>query len=474
MKKLSDFFTVENDVFINDIVIDSRLVKKNDMFVCVKGINSDRHDFIPVAIANGASCIVGSKDIKCSVPYIKVDDPDAILVDLCKKNYDFDDTLKIIGVTGTDGKTTTTTCVQTLIGSDLCGYIGTNGISCKKFSDTSNNSTPDPTILYKSFKRFKDAGCKYVVMEASSEGLYRKRLDGLDFIVGAYTNVTWEHINVHKTFENYLNTKVSLVDKCKECFIVNLDEENHEKFMKPGKKILSYGTKEICDLYIKNYHVEDRYTNVTFIYDKKEYTFISPLLGKFNVYNLACSMLICLSLGFSMEDLIKNVLDIDVSGRMEVIDMGQPFKVLVDYAHTPNAIEAVLEFVHTLNVDKSIVVVGSAGERDIKKRPVMGSTVIKNASYAIFTSDDPRSEDPYVIASQMAANIKDKSKYEIETDRSLAIKKAIDMAGDNDIVLALGKGNEKCQKLATGPIYYNDIEECKKWLKERIERDNLK
>ena len=145
MKKLSDFFEVENDVFVNDIVIDSRLVKKNDMFVCVKGINSDRHDFIPVAIENGASCIVGSKDIKCSVPYIKVDNPDAILVDLCKKNYDFDDSLKIIGVTGTDGKTTTTTCVQTLIGSDLCGYIGTNGISCKKFSDTSNNSTPDPT-----------------------------------------------------------------------------------------------------------------------------------------------------------------------------------------------------------------------------------------------------------------------------------------------------------------------------------------
>ena len=200
MKKLSDFFEVENDVFVNDIVIDSRLVKKNDMFVCVKGINSDRHDFIPVAIENGASCIVGSKDIKCSVPYIKVDNPDAILVDLCKKNYDFDDSLKIIGVTGTDGKTTTTTCVQTLIGSDLCGYIGTNGISCKKFSDTSNNSTPDPTILYKSFKRFKDAGCKYVVMEASSEGLYRNRLDGLDFIVGAYTNVTWEHINVHKRY----------------------------------------------------------------------------------------------------------------------------------------------------------------------------------------------------------------------------------------------------------------------------------
>ena len=472
MKKLSDFFETDKDVFVNDIKINSQEVSKNDMFVCVKGVKADRHDYILDAIKNGASCIVGSKDITCSVPYIKVDNPDDILVSLCKKNYDFDDSLKIIGVTGTDGKTTTTTCIQTLIGKDLCGYIGTNGISCKSFSISSNNSTPDPTILYKYFKKFKDAGCKYVVMEASSEGFFRGRLKDLEFTIGAYTNVTWEHINVHKTFENYLDTKVNLVRQTKDKFIINYDEVNHEKFCLKDKTILSYGTDKNCTLYIKNYHVLDRYTNVTFVYDKKEYTFISPLLGKFNVYNLACSMLVCLSLGLSMEQLIERCMDIDVSGRMEIIDLGQPFKVLVDYAHTPNAIDAVLEFVHTLNIDKSIVVVGSAGERDVKKRPIMGDEVIKNASYAIFTADDPRSEDPYVIATQMASNIKDKSKYEIETDRSLAIKKAINMAGENDIVLALGKGNEKCQKLASGPIYYSDIEECKKWIKERMQKDN--
>ena len=215
----------------------------------------------------------------------------------------------------------------------------------------------------------------------------------------------------------------------------------------------------------------DKYTNITFVYKKEEYTFLSPLLGKFNVYNLACSMLVCLSLGFNMHTLIDRVLNIDVSGRMEVIDLGQPFKVIVDYAHTPNAIQAVLEFVKNLNVKRIIVVEGSAGERDVQKRPVMGKTVLQNADYAIFTSDDPRSEDPYVIASQMASDIKDKNSYEIITDRSEAMKKAIFMAEKDDIVLALGKGNETCQKLAHGTVHYSDIEEARKWIQERLKEN---
>lgn len=471
MKKLSDFFETDYDVFVKDIKINSKDVEKGDMFVCVKGVKADRHDFIPEAISNGASCIVGSRDIECSIPYIKVDNPDAILVDLCKKNYDFDGSLKIIGVTGTDGKTTTTTSIQYLIGSDKCGYIGTNGVSCQKFQKPCSNSTPDPTVLYKYFQEFKKAGCEYVVMEASSEGFFRGRLEGLEFIIGAYTNVTWEHINVHKTFANYLDTKVNLARQSKNIFIINADDPNHEKFSLKDKTILSYGTKPECTLYIKNYHVTDKYTNITFVYKKEEYTFLSPLLGKFNVYNLACSMLVCLSLGFNMHTLIDHVLNIDVSGRMEVIDLGQPFKVIVDYAHTPNAIQAVLEFVKNLNVKRIIVVVGSAGERDVQKRPVMGKTVLQNADYAIFTSDDPRSEDPYVIASQMASDIKDKNSYEIITDRSEAMKKAIFMAEKDDIVLALGKGNETCQKLAHGTVHYSDIEEARKWIQERLKEN---
>lgn len=469
MKKLCEMFKTNDDVLVKDIKINSKEVTPGDMFVCIKGVNTDRHEFIDEAIENGASCIVGERDITCSVPYIKVENTNKILTKLCKDFYDFDSLgLKIIGVTGTDGKTTTSTSIQYLIGSDKCGYIGTNGCSCKAFSIDTSNSTPDPTFLYKYFKKFKDEGCEYVVMEASSEGFFRGRLEELEFLAGAYTNVTWEHINVHGTFDNYVNSKVQLARQTKGNFIVNLDDEFHTKFIDANKNYLTYGENPNSDLYIKKYTINPKYTRVTFIYKGLEYKFTSPLLGKFNVYNLACAFLVCLSLGFDIHGLIENTLNIDVSGRLEMIDMGQDFKVMVDYAHTPNAIKAILEFVRVLDLNRAIVVIGSAGERDFKKRPVMGKTVLEQADYAIFTSDDPRSEDPYEIASQMASEIEDKTKYEIIVDRSLAVKKAIEIASRDDIVLILGKGNETKQKTKEGAISYNDTEEAKKWLKERL------
>ena len=472
MKKLNELFEIASDVLVKDIKINSKEVQKGDMFVCIKGVHADRHDFIEEAIKNGASCVVGEKDIECSVPYIKVLNTNYILPELCRKFYDFDNLkLKIIGVTGTDGKTTTATSIQYLIGSDRCGYIGTNGCSCQKFTKDSPNSTPDPTVLYKFFKEFAEAGCEYVVMEASSEGFFRGRLAGLDFQAAGYTNITWEHVNIHGSFENYVDCKVQLARQTTGKFIVNLDDKFHSEFMEEALNCLSYGEDPKSDLYIKNYTVTSKYTEVTFIYQKKEYSFISPLLGKFNVYNLACAFLICLSLGFDMETLIERAINIDVSGRLEMIDMGQNFKVMVDYAHTPNGIKSLLDFVRVLEVNRAIVVIGSAGERDYKKRPIMGKTVLENADYAIFTYEDPRSEDPYEIIKQMVSQIKDDSKYEIVIDRSLAIKKAIDIAKENDIVLVLGKGNETYEKLKDEVIYFNDIEETKKWLLERVNKE---
>ena len=172
-----------------------------------------------------------------------------------------------------------------------------------------------------------------------------------------------------------------------------------------------------------------------------------------------------------METLIENCINIDVSGRLEMINLGQKYKVMVDYAHTPNGIKSILDFVRVLDVNRAIVVIGSAGERDYKKRPIMGKTVIDNADYAIFTYEDPRSEDPNDIIKQMVLEIEDKSKYEIVIDRSLAIKRAIDIADDNDIVLILGKGNETYEKLKDKTIYFNDIEEAKKWINERKHKE---
>ena len=474
MKKLNELLKTEYDVNVTGIKINSKEVEKGDLFVCIKGVKTDRHDFIDEAIKNGASCIIGEKDIECSIPYVKVKNTNYILPDLCRKFYDFDRlNLKIIGVTGTDGKTTTATSIQYLIGRDKCGYIGTNGVSCLKWTKDSPNSTPDPTLLYKYFREFYDAGCEYVVMEASSEGFLRGRLDDLYFTAGGYTNITWEHINVHGSFENYVKCKLRLASQTTGKFIINQEDEFHDRFKEKSLNSLSYGEDPKCDLYIKNYTITPKYTNVVFVYQNEEYNFISPLLGKFNVYNLACAMLICLSLGFDMETLIENAMNIDVSGRLEMINIGQKFKVMVDYAHTPNGIKSILEFVRVLEVNRAIVVIGSAGERDYKKRPIMGKTVIENADYAIFTYEDPRSEDPRDIIKEMVSEIEDESKYEIVIDRSKAIKRAIDIASENDIVLILGKGNETYEKLKDKTIYFNDIEEAKKSIQERLNREVL-
>ena len=472
MKKINELIKTDLDVNIKGIKINSKEVEPGDLFVCIKGVKVDRHEFIGEAIKNGASCIIGERDIKCDIPYIQVKNTNYILPELCRKFYDFDRlNLKIIGITGTDGKTTTSTSIQYLIGLDKCGYIGTNGVRCSKFQKDCPNSTPDPTLLYKYFKEFYDAGCEYVVMEASSEGFLRGRLDDLYFAAGGYTNITWEHINVHGSFENYVKCKLKLASQTTGKFIVNLNDEFASKFKEKSLTNLSYGENPMSDLWIKDYYITPKYTNVTFVYQNEEYNFVSPLLGKFNVYNLACAFLVCLSLGFDMETLIENAINIDVSGRLEMIDLGQNYKVMVDYAHTPNGIQSILDFVRVLDVNRAIVVIGSAGERDYKKRPIMGKTVVNNADYAIFTYEDPRSEDPLDIAKQMASEIEDTSKYEIVVDRSEAIKKAINMAHENDIVLILGKGNETYEKLKDKTIYFNDIEEAKKWITERKNKE---
>ena len=231
MKKLKELIKTDYDVNVFGIKINSKEVEKGDMFVCIKGVKTDRHDFIEEAIKNGASCIIGEKDIECSIPYVKVKNTNYILPELYRKFYDFDRlNLKIIGVTGTDGKTTTTTSIQYLIGKDKCGYIGTNGVSCAKFTKDSPNSTPDPTLLYKYFKEFYDAGCEYVVMEASSEGFLRGRLDDLYFTAGGYTNISWEHVNVHGSFDNYVKCKLKCASQTNGKFIINNDDEYHDRF----------------------------------------------------------------------------------------------------------------------------------------------------------------------------------------------------------------------------------------------------
>ena len=478
MKKLSELYNIDSDVIINDIKINSKEVKKGDLFVCTMGVNADRHDFIDDAIKNGASAIVVSKDVGIkSVPIIKVDDTNKELPLICSKFYDNpQNKLTIIGVTGTDGKTSVSTIIQTLLGKDVCGYIGTNGRSCSKFSLETSNTTPDSDKLYKYFNEFVLAGCKYVVMEASSEAFFRGRLNNLKFDSSVLTNVTSEHLNIHKTFENYLNCKGKLFKQTKkEGFCVLNKNDGHFEYMKDSSnanKIYTYG-KGNNTLEIKKYEVKPNLTNIVYKYENEIVEIESPLLGDFNVYNLAAAILVALNYGVSFSEIKQRIKNVKISGRMEMINTNSNYYVMVDYAHTPNGIESLLKFVHTLDINRSIVVQGVAGERDFLKRPIMGKTLVDNASYVIFTYEDPRSEDPLDIINMMIRDVKDKySNYEIVLDRHDAIRRGIEIAQENDIVLILGKGNESYQKLKDKTIYFNDIEEAKLAIKERNEINN--
>lgn len=480
MKKLKELYPeIESDVLIKSIKINSKEVEDGDLFVCTKGVTADRHDFIDDAIKHGAKAIVVSKDIEDKdVPIIKVPDTNLELPYLCQKFYDYpDQKMKMIGVTGTDGKTSVTTITQTLIGSDLCGYIGTNGRSCAKFSGDNPNTTPDAQNLYLYLDEFVGYGCKYTAMEASSEAFYRGRLQAMQFDVSAYTNITSEHLNIHGTFENYLECKLMLFRQTKKdgfC-ILNHDDPYFEQVKAAcNGQVLTYGSGEDNDLIIVDYKLYPNHTDIHFKYKGNTVFVESPLMGDFNVSNLACGLLCGIAAGLSFEHLLERIKEIKISGRLELLHTNTPYYVMVDYAHTPNGIEKLLNFVHTLDIHKSIVVIGQAGERDPYKRPKVGNVVVENASYAIFTYEDPRSEDPMKICEDIIQELKDThSNYEIVIDRRKAIEKAISMAEANDMVLILGKGNETYEKLKDKTIYFNDIEEAyqavaNRKIKERV------
>lgn len=381
------------------------------------------------------------------------------------------DKLNMMAVTGTDGKTSVATITGTLIGKDKCGYIGTNGFSCEKISGDTDNTTPAPEKLYEYLDLFVKNGCSAVCMEASSEAMLQGRLSKLSYKCIGMTNITSEHLNSHKTLENYVLCKkeiMNLTEKDGYC-ILNHDDKYYEEVKEYcHAKTLSYGLGDDNDLVIVSYKLNMNNTLIKFKYRDIIYDVDSPLLGLFNVYNLACSLLMCLSQGYKMEYLLNNIKDIYISGRLDLIDRGQTFSVIVDYAHTPNGISKLLDFVKLIDHKRTIVVIGQAGERDAYKRKEVGKIVATNSDLAIFCYEDPRSEDPKDIIDMMCEEIKDRDNYKIIIDRAEAIKYAIDTATDGDVVLILGKGNETYQKLKTGKIYFNDEEEAIKSLDDRL------
>ena len=465
MKKLKDIIECDYNIPIQDIKTDSREVKKGDLFVAVKGFNIDHSLYIDDAIKNGAVAIITDKDYKSNVPIIKVNDIDKVLVDICKKKYDFNSNLKLIGITGTDGKTTTATIIKRLLDKkDKTAYIGTNGIEYLNKKESISNTTPTVEKLYKYFSDIDKNNISTICIEVSSEALLHKRVDSLRFKYVVYTNITEDHLNIHKTIENYIESKLKLSTLLDSngIIIINNDDNKQKDLKNSNKKIYTYGKNKDSDFLIKDIKYLDNITRFIIEHNNKQYKIKSTLLGEYNIYNLTAAFIVCYLEGMKPRNIISNIKRLSsIDGRGEILSFGQKYTIVLDYAHTENSIKNIVEEVKG-KYKRIIVVTGSAGGREKEKRKHIGKYLLDNTDLVIFTMDDPRCENVDYIIDDMIS-ISNKTNYKRIISRSNAIKYALDIAKEDDIVLILGKGRDNYMAIGDEKIPYNDYEEIEEY-----------
>ena len=457
MKSLFDLYCI--NVLVNDVKTNSKEVFLNDAFVCVKGVNVDRHQYINEAIKRGASFLIVSKGKKYPIPYVKVKNTNKELINILSNVYSDAKNIGIIAITGTDGKTTTASIIRDMIGYDYCGYIGTNGVKGKYFNANSENTTPAIEYNYKYLDKFAKEKLKYATIEASSEGMLHKRLEGFKFKIGILTNFTEDHLNVHKTLKNYLKCKKKVfhnIDK-DGLAILNMDDKFYKQFRKSCNcSVVTYGKNKYSTLRIIDYELFPNKTRIKYMLKKNIFIIESPLVGEFNVYNLSAAILTLLSLNYNISEIRKRILNIKTPyGRCEFLNYNTEYKIFLDYAHTVNGIKSVLTYLNSIKKRKIITVIGSAGGREKEKRPSMGKVAQNLSDIVIYTMDDPRYEKVLDIVNEMVD--KSKRNYLIEIDRKKAIHMALEMAQKDDIVAILGKGRDNYMAIFDKKILYSDL-----------------
>ena len=450
-----------------NIKTNSKYVKKNDIFIAIHDELEDRHDYIKNI--KKAKAIVVDKEIKekTNIPVIKVNDTNDTLFDIYNRYYDKPLTnLNLIGITGTDGKTTTSMIIKELLNNYTnTAYLGTNGFHHKEKKEKTKNTTPPIDIFLKYAKTLEDEDINNLVMEASSEGLLHNRCKNLKFKRAIITNVTGDHLNIHKDFNNYLNSKLKLFDQITQdgIAIVNIDDISYEYIKEKDINILTYGTQNSY-YQIKDIKELENETIFTLKTNEKEYKITSPLLGRFNVYNLTCAIACLNSLGIEIDDLIKHIKNINsISGRVNIMYTKKGAKIILDYAHTLNATKEILTYANKIKKGKIITVVGSAGGRETEKRKDIGITVTNLSDEVIFTMDDPRYEKVEDINNELTQEVK-KNNYIFITNRKKAIKYAIDIAKKDDLILILGKGTDNYMAIKNKYKKYNDLKTIKKYI----------
>ena len=473
---------------ITGIEHDSRKVGKGTLFVCIPGIHADGHAFIPQAVKAGAAAILttrGNVEVPEGVAVLRVADLAETLDVIVPFFHDYPArSMRIIGITGTNGKTTTSYITRAILrqAGYKVGLIGTIQIMMEEETYPVHNTTPDVVELQHTLAIMRDKGMDYVVMEVSSHALDQNRVAGIEFDTAVFTNLTQDHLDYHKTFENYRLAKAKLFEKVSEAgvkkgktAVVNADDEAG-KFMLEHASCphLTYAIHQDADLRAADVSVLASGTSLVLNHESFGRMALQlHLTGIFNVYNVMAAAGAALAEHIRPE-VIASVLRsfVSVPGRFELVKAGQDFSIIVDYAHTPDGVENVLRTAREIARKKIIAVFGCGGDRDRTKRPIMGRLAAELADVVIATSDNPRSEDPEFILSEVEAGVKEtigRKHHEKITDRRAAIFRAVELAEPDDIVIILGKGHENYQILQDKTIHFDDKEVAREAVAARKE-----
>jgi len=463
------------DVAIETINYDSRIKTTNGLFICIEGYTVDGHNYIASAIENGAVAIVVQKQVDVVIPshirMVKVKDTRESMAFIGANFYHHpSQKIDLIGVTGTNGKTTTTHLIAWILESvsKKIGIIGTieNRIGDRVIK--SERTTPESLDLQRLLHTMQADHVSHTIMEVSSHALALKRVSGVRYKIGLFTNLTQDHLDFHETFESYLQAKSKLFNMCDKG-IINIDDSYADAIMRAGDcEYYTFGIDNPADFKAENIIITD--AGVDFILITKDGMFpvSMPIPGKFSVYNALGAIATTYLMGISMQDIIAALVSVPgVPGRVQNISTTRDFAVIVDYAHTPDGLENILKTVKEFAKADVITVFGCGGDRDKTKRPIMGEIAGRYSDYTILTSDNPRSENPAGILNHIEVGIKKTGKnYTKILNREEAIKMAIQSAKKDDVIVIAGKGHEDYQILKDRIIHFDDVEVAKKYLQE--------
>ena len=446
----------DTDLAIRAIQYDSRQVQTGDLFVAIKGFQRDGHDFVPQALQKGATVVVAERDGDYH-PQLKIlaEDSRLALAQLANNYYDHPSSkLSVVGVTGTNGKTTITYWLKSILeaAGQKTGLIGTVRYYIGEKEITATRTTPESLDLQALLDQMVKQGVKTVVMEVSSHALELKRVHGIDFKVAVFTNLTREHLDFHGTMENYRQSKGILFRSLSpgSVAVLNWDDSNSRQYANLTQaKRLFYSLKDNkAQIFAKDFKFSPKGTQALFVTPQGEESYQLKLTGEFNLSNFAAVLATAQTSGLDYRQIRKGAESFTgAPGRMQKIDWGQDFNIWIDYAHTPDGMERVLSTIKSFTSGRLIVLFGCGGDRDKGKRPEMGKMAEQYADLIILSSDNPRSEDPAKITEEILSGIKDKNRVKVILDRKEALKLAVQSANSKDSVLVTGKGHEDYQEI---------------------------